>query len=153
MRIYELMFITDPRLPEEQREEGVERVKQLIEERVNGKVEKVDRWGIRKLAYILPKSKLDEGDYTVILFRADGADLEPLENLFHVFVGLKKIKPDRVDVLRYLIDLTHPHHGPEDGAELLPGYPHGGENGDAGSFFGAETGFPEVNQLLGRFFP
>ena len=84
MRIYELMFITDPRLPEEQREEGVERVKQLIEERVNGKVEKVDRWGIRKLAYILPKSKLDEGDYTVILFRADGADLEPLETLFHV---------------------------------------------------------------------
>lgn len=84
MRIYELMFITDPRLPEEQREEGVERVKKLIEERVNGKVEKVDRWGIRKLAYILPKSKLEEGDYTVILFRADGSDLEPLENLFQV---------------------------------------------------------------------
>ena len=84
MRIYELMFITDPRLPEEQREEGVERVKTVIEERVNGKVEKVDRWGIRKLAYTLPKSKLDEGDYTVILFRADGSDLEPLENLFHV---------------------------------------------------------------------
>lgn len=84
MRIYELMFITDPRLPDEQREEGVERVKKVIEERVNGKVEKVDRWGIRKLAYTLPKSKLDEGDYTVILFRADGSELEPLENLFHV---------------------------------------------------------------------
>ncbi|MFP4461368.1 MAG: 30S ribosomal protein S6 [Thermotogota bacterium] len=84
MRIYELMFITDPRLPEEQREEEVEKVKKVIEERVNGKVEKVDRWGVRKLAYILPKSKLEEGDYTVILFRADGSDLEPLENLFHV---------------------------------------------------------------------
>ncbi|MDN5359952.1 MAG: small subunit ribosomal protein [Thermotogaceae bacterium] len=84
MRIYELMFITDPRLPEEQREEGVEKVKKVIEERVNGKVEKVDRWGIRKLAYTLPKSKLEEGDYTVILFRADGSELEPLENLFQV---------------------------------------------------------------------
>jgi small subunit ribosomal protein S6 len=84
VRIYELMFITDPRLPEEQREEGVEKVKKVIEERVNGKVEKVDRWGIRKLAYTLPKSKLEEGDYTVILFRADGSELEPLENLFQV---------------------------------------------------------------------
>lgn len=84
MRIYEIMFISDPRIPEEQRELGVEKVKTLIEEKVNGVVEKVDRWGVRKLAYMLPKSKLTEGDYTVILFRAEGGDLEPLENLFQV---------------------------------------------------------------------
>jgi len=84
VRIYELMFISDPRIPEEQRELGIEKVKQTIEEKVNGVVEKVDRWGVRKLAYTLPKTKLTEGDYTVILFRADGGDLEPLENLFHV---------------------------------------------------------------------
>jgi small subunit ribosomal protein S6 len=78
------MFISDPRIPEDQRELGVEKVKQTIEEKVNGVVEKVDRWGMRKFAYMLPKSKLTEGDYTVILFRADGGDLEPLENLFQV---------------------------------------------------------------------
>jgi small subunit ribosomal protein S6 len=78
------MFISDPRIPEEQRELGVEKVKTLIEEKVNGVIEKVDRWGVRKLAYTLPKSKLTEGDYTVILFRAEGSDLEPLENLFQV---------------------------------------------------------------------
>ncbi len=84
MRIYELMFISDPRVPEDQRELGIEKVKKTIEEKVNGVIEKVDRWGVRKLAYTLPKSKLTEGDYTVILFRAEGGDLDPLENLFHV---------------------------------------------------------------------
>jgi len=78
------MFITDPRLPEEQREAAVEKVSMFIEEKVSGKIEKVDRWGIRKLAYILPKSKLDEGDYTVVLFRSEGSQLDPLENLFQV---------------------------------------------------------------------
>jgi small subunit ribosomal protein S6 len=78
------MFISDPRVPEDQRELGIEKVKKTIEEKVNGVIEKVDRWGVRKLAYTLPKSKLTEGDYTVILFRAEGGDLDPLENLFHV---------------------------------------------------------------------
>ena len=48
MRIYELMFISDPRVPEDQRELGIEKVKKTIEEKVNGVIEKVDRWGVRK---------------------------------------------------------------------------------------------------------
>jgi len=84
LRIYEVMFITDPRIPEESREAAVEKVKKVIETRVAASIEKVDRWGIRKLAYKLPKTKLTEGDYTVIQFRCDGSNLGELNNLFTV---------------------------------------------------------------------
>jgi len=84
LRIYEVMFITDPRIPEESREAAVEKVKKVIETRVAANIEKVDRWGIRKLAYKLPKTKLTEGDYTVIQFRCDGSNLGELNNLFTV---------------------------------------------------------------------
>ncbi|HQC37309.1 MAG TPA: 30S ribosomal protein S6, partial [Thermotogota bacterium] len=59
------MFIADPRVDEEGREALVEKVKKVITEKAVGTIEKVDRWGIRKLAYKLPKTKLTEGDYTV----------------------------------------------------------------------------------------
>ncbi|HPE69000.1 MAG TPA: 30S ribosomal protein S6 [Thermotogota bacterium] len=84
MRIYEIMFIVDPRIPEEEREKAVEKVQNNIVERVRGTIEKVDRWGIRKLAYKLPKSKLNEGDYSVILFRSGGEKLDDLRTLFQV---------------------------------------------------------------------
>ncbi len=100
MRIYELMFFSDTNFPEEERDAGVEKVKKLIEERVNGVIEKVDRWGVRKLAYTLPKSKMKEGDYCVVLFRAEGNMLEPLENLFHVtpmFVRKQIVRRDDIE--------------------------------------------------------
>jgi small subunit ribosomal protein S6 len=78
------MFIADPRVDEAAREGLVERVQKVIMEKANGKIEKTDRWGIRKLAYKLPKTKLTEGDYTVILFRADGENLKEIDNIFQV---------------------------------------------------------------------
>lgn len=84
MRLYELMYITDPRIAEDAREAGVEKVKKVIVEKLGAKIEHVDRWGIRKLAYKLPKTKLTEGDYTVVLFRSDGKNMNELLNLFQV---------------------------------------------------------------------
>lgn len=84
MRLYELIFIVDPRLPEETREAVVEKTRDTIEQKAGGSVLNVDRWGIRKLAYKLPKSKLSEGDYTVILYRADGLRLTEVEQFFIV---------------------------------------------------------------------
>lgn len=102
MRIYELMYITDPRIPEEAREAGVEKVKKVIEEKVGGTIEKIDRWGVRKLAYKLPKSKLTEGDYTVILFRSEGTSLSSLENLFQVtpeFIRKQVVRREDIEKL------------------------------------------------------
>jgi len=81
-RIYESMFIIAPNVPEEEREKLVERVKGIIEERVKGKIDKVERMGMRKFAYEI--KKFSEGDYTVIYFRCDGQHLQELENFYRI---------------------------------------------------------------------
>ena len=63
---YEVMFIIDPTLEDAQKEAVVERFKAVIEEA--GEVEKVDVWGMRKLAY--PIEKKNEGYYVVVEFKA-----------------------------------------------------------------------------------
>jgi len=82
MRIYETMFIIDPRLSEEEREALVEKVKSIITERVSGQIREVSRWGLRRLAY--PIAHQSEGDYTVILFTADPANVNRLEEFYRV---------------------------------------------------------------------
>ncbi|NLY71840.1 MAG: 30S ribosomal protein S6 [Clostridiales bacterium] len=70
MRNYEVMFIIESTLEDEKKEATIEMVKEIIS--ADGEVEKVDVWGIRKLAY--PIQKKDEGYYVVIEFKAN-ADL------------------------------------------------------------------------------
>ncbi len=82
LRIYETMFIMAPDVPQEEREELVEKVKALITDRMGGKIENVDRWGVRRLAYKI--KQYTEGDYTVILFRAPGDKLNELEYFYRV---------------------------------------------------------------------
>ena len=82
-RIYETMFIVSPKLSEEARNEMAEKVKTYIEERVGGTIEKFDRWGMRRLAYRVQKG-FTEGDYTVVLFRAEPENLTILERLFNI---------------------------------------------------------------------
>lgn len=64
---YEVMFIIDPALDDEKKDAAVERVKSVIAS--EGEVEKVDVWGLRKLAY--PIRKKNEGYYAVIEFKAE----------------------------------------------------------------------------------
>lgn len=64
---YEVMFIIDPILEDDKREETVETVKSIIAD--DGEVGKVDVWGMRKLAY--PIQKKNEGYYVVIEFKGN----------------------------------------------------------------------------------
>ena len=66
MTKYEVMFIVDPALEDEKKEETVETVKSIIS--AEGEVSKVDVWGMRKLAY--PIQKKNEGYYVVMEFNA-----------------------------------------------------------------------------------
>lgn len=66
MTKYEVMFIINPTLEEEKREVAIEKIKAVIA--ADGEVEKVDAWGMRKLAY--PIEKKNEGYYVVIEFSA-----------------------------------------------------------------------------------
>ena len=65
MTNYEVMFIINPTLEEEKREATIEKVKAIIA--ADGEVDKVDAWGMRKLAY--PIEKKFEGYYVVMDFK------------------------------------------------------------------------------------
>ena len=63
MKAYELLFFVNPSLDPETRLEVMKRIDTTIAE-ANGKVDSVDEWGKRKLAYEI--NDLTEGDYTRI---------------------------------------------------------------------------------------
>ena len=67
MTNYELMFVLDPSLEQEKKDEEVEKIKSIISE--NGEPEEPDVWGIRKLAYEIEKNT--EGYYVVLPFKAE----------------------------------------------------------------------------------
>ena len=65
MKAYELLFFVDPNLDPETRLAVMKRIDNTIAEG-NGKVDTVDEWGKRKLAYEI--DKLTEGDYTPVSY-------------------------------------------------------------------------------------
>jgi small subunit ribosomal protein S6 len=65
MRVYEELFILKPDAPEEEVDGFVEQIKSVITTG-NGTVDKVDKWGVRKLAYRV--SKYNEGIYVLVVF-------------------------------------------------------------------------------------
>ncbi len=68
---YEGVFILKPNMEEEENKSQIERIKEIIEGN-SGKIDKIDEWGQRRLAYEIKKNK--EGYYTIINFQAE-ADL------------------------------------------------------------------------------
>ena len=70
MRDYELLFVLDPDLDEEQKASLIERVKSVIND--GGEAGEPDVWGDKKLAYKI--NKKSTGYYIVLPFKAD-ADL------------------------------------------------------------------------------
>jgi small subunit ribosomal protein S6 len=71
MKIYETMVIVTPNLSKEERDAQVEEISKRIE-KLDGKIIKVERWGMRKLAY--PIKKFTEGDYALIYFSGEEGD-------------------------------------------------------------------------------
>ena len=81
MKAYELLFFVDPALDPETRLAVMKRIDTTIAEG-NGKVDNVDEWGKRKLAYEI--NKLTEGDYTLINFHADPAQIAELDRVLRI---------------------------------------------------------------------
>ena len=61
---YEVLYILNPNLSEEETQAIVEKFKTLIEQ--NGTVDEMDEWGKRKLAYEI--NYLSEGYYVLVKF-------------------------------------------------------------------------------------
>ena len=68
MNKYELVYIIDPAVEETARKELIERYNALIEQN-GGKVDKVDEWGKRTLAYAI--NYKTEGYYVLVCFSAE----------------------------------------------------------------------------------
>lgn len=86
MRKYETIFIAKPNLTEEGFTALLEKFKTLIEK--NGKIESVDDWGNKKLAY--PIEFINEGHYVSISFEAPVDFPAELERVYNITDGIMR---------------------------------------------------------------
>ena len=94
MRHYEVMVILDPDLEERAVAPLIESFLSVVRE-ANGKVEKVDTWGRRRLAYEIDKKP--EGIYAVIDLNAEPALMQELDrqlNLNESVLRTKLMRPE-----------------------------------------------------------
>ena len=83
---YEVLYVINPTLGEEETAALVARFKELAEGR--GTVSDVDEWGKRRLAY--PIQDLDEGYYVLMSFSADPGFPAELERLMRINTGIMR---------------------------------------------------------------
>ncbi|WP_154053744.1 30S ribosomal protein S6 [Olsenella uli] len=87
MKAYELLFFVDPAITDEVRAGVMKRVEVAITEN-GGKIDNVDNWGKRKLAYEI--DKLTEGDYTLVNFHADPSQIAELDRILRINDAVKR---------------------------------------------------------------
>lgn len=90
MRKYEIMFIINPTVLEEGREAVIERVNGVLTAS-GATIEKCEKWGERKLAYLIDKKKT--GFYVLTTFEINGTELAEVEAKLNIME----------DVMRYII--------------------------------------------------
>jgi len=77
MRVYEILFIIRPDVPEEELDGIIEPLRAVITES-GGTIDKIDKWGSRRLAYRVKKYR--EGFYVLLQF-STGAAAETVKEL------------------------------------------------------------------------
>jgi len=94
-RLYDLIFICRPATPEEEIDKLITTVEQVTAER-GGKVEKVEKWGTRKLAYRINRHR--EGNYVLAVLHATRGDMiHELERRLKVSDAVIKYQTVRLD--------------------------------------------------------
>ncbi|MBC5647764.1 30S ribosomal protein S6 [Christensenella tenuis] len=87
---YESMYILKPDMEEEKKDALVKRFSDIVE-KSGGKVEKIDEWGKKRLAY--PIQYINDGYYVLMTFEADPTLPAELERNYKI----------ADDVLRYIV--------------------------------------------------
>ena len=93
MNKYESVIIIKPNLDEGEIEWIITEITDLINQ--NGEVTKVEKMGVRKLAYEISKCK--EGHYVVIYFEADPSIISELERNYRINENIIKFITVRKD--------------------------------------------------------
>lgn len=90
MKKYEIMYIISPTVLEEGRDSVIEKISELLTS--NGaNILKTEKWGERKLAYLIDKKKT--GFYVLTTFEIDGTKLAEVESKLNI----------TEEVMRYII--------------------------------------------------
>lgn len=94
MRIYEELFIIKPDTPEEEIDPFIDQMKNVITGS-GGTVDKVEKWGKRKLAYKVDKFR--EGNYVLMQFSAGPESVKEFERRLRVADPVIKFLTVRID--------------------------------------------------------
>ncbi len=81
MKKYELLFIVDASIADEEKEKVVSAVSELIS-KAGGKPSEPDKWGVRKYAY--PVNYKSEGYYCLINFEAEDDAIAVITNKLNI---------------------------------------------------------------------
>ena len=87
MKAYELLYFVDPAATEEARAGVSKRIDVAVTEN-GGKIDNVEDWGKRKLAFEI--DKLTEGDYTLVNFHADPTQIAELDRVLRINDAVKR---------------------------------------------------------------
>ena len=94
MRHYEVMIIFDPTLDERTIAPSLDTLLNVVREE-GGKVDKVDVWGKRRLAYEIKKNS--EGIYAVVEMNCEPATVQELDRLLTLNESVLRTKVLRAD--------------------------------------------------------
>jgi small subunit ribosomal protein S6 len=94
MRIYEELFIVRPDATEEELDPLIEQLKNVIAQ-AGGTLDKIEKWGIRKLAYRV--LKFTEGQYILLQFSAKPETVKEVERRLRVTDLVLKHLTVRID--------------------------------------------------------
>ena len=94
MRIYEELFIVRADATEEEVEPVIDLVKNVVTQ-AGGSIDKVEKWGTRKLAYRVKKQA--EGQYVLVQFTAGAESVKELERKLRVSDLVIKFLTVRID--------------------------------------------------------
>ena len=93
-RQYEILFIAEQNLGEPEVDTLTATVKGFIEKE-NGTVEKVEKWGKKRLAYPIVKNR--EGSYVLMIANAPGSSISEVERRMRVTDGILRFLAIRID--------------------------------------------------------
>ncbi|MBW2466742.1 MAG: 30S ribosomal protein S6 [Deltaproteobacteria bacterium] len=81
MRRYETIFIVRPNISEDEIEASINRTSTIIEND-GGTVIRVDKWGLKKLAYLIKKES--QGYYVYVDYAGIPASVSEIERIFRI---------------------------------------------------------------------
>ena len=93
-RVYEILFIADPNLGEPEVDALTATVQGYVEKE-GARVQKVEKWGKKRLAYLVKKQR--EGSYVLLTVEGKAAIIKELERRIRVTDGVLKFITVRVD--------------------------------------------------------